>query len=151
MKICSSCLVSQPLEHYHNSSRSKDGKQSRCKTCNRKQRVAYYRTAEGRKSNELSGKRNDIRNQQYVYEYLSKHPCADCNEADIVVLEFDHLRDKEFNVCKGIKAGYSLQRIKNEIEKCEVVCANCHKRRTAQRAGWIKLHFKVHPVGIEPT
>ena len=33
-------------------------------------------------------------------------------------------------------SGWSLQKIQEEITKCEVVCANCHRIRTATRAGW---------------
>lgn len=99
----------------------------------------------------MSGKRSRSRNQQYVYNYLRQNQCQDCGEDDIVVLEFDHLRDKSFNISYGIRAGYSLQRIKDEIAKCEVVCANCHKRRTASREGWLKVTFGVDVAGLEPA
>ena len=55
----------------------------------------------------------------------------------MLVLEFDHLGDKEF----GIGAGFrdrSLQALLNEMAKCEVVCANCHRRRTATRGGYLR-------------
>jgi len=63
------------------------------------------------------------------------HPCADCGESDIVVLEFDHQRDKVADVSLLARDGYSLDKIKREIDKCEVVCANCHRRRTAKQFG----------------
>jgi 5-methylcytosine-specific restriction endonuclease McrA len=59
---------------------------------------------------------------------------VDCGEEDIVVLEFDHLRDKQRNVSTLIGGGWEWTRILEEIERCEVVCANCHRRRTARRA-----------------
>jgi hypothetical protein len=37
----------------------------------------------------------------YLLEYFALHPCTDCGETDPVVLEFDHLRDKVFNISKG--------------------------------------------------
>jgi hypothetical protein len=53
------------------------------------------------------------------------------------VLEFDHLRDKEFGIGAGlVQKGWET--ILAEIEKCEVVCANCHRRRTAQRQGTLR-------------
>jgi hypothetical protein len=48
-------------------------------------------------------------------------------------LQFDHLRDKVGNVSEMVARGFSLERLKKEIEKCQVVCANCHAIRTYNR------------------
>ena len=80
------------------------------------------------------------RNRKLLVDYLQNHPCVDCGEADIIVLEFDHLRDKTGNIATMVNAARSIAAIRAEIDKCEVVCANCHRRRTAQRdGGWYKL------------
>lgn len=71
--------------------------------------------------------------------YLSAHPCVDCGESDPVVLEFDHVRgEKCHNIGHMLADGKSWTRISGEIEKCEVRCANCHKRVTAKTFGWYK-------------
>ncbi len=71
--------------------------------------------------------------------YLKYHPCIDCGESDILVLEFDH-RDpsqKTDDVSRMITANGSLEKIKNEISKCDVRCANCHRRKTLiQSQNW---------------
>ena len=70
--------------------------------------------------------------RKLVTDYLVEHPCIDCGESDIVVLEFDH-RDpstKKFNVADGARRGFSSTSVKAEIEKCDVRCANCHRRKT---------------------
>ncbi len=55
-----------------------------------------------------------------------------------MVLEFDHLRDKRFDI--GASLPYrNWQSILDEIAKCEVVCANCHRRRTARRRGNLRM------------
>ncbi len=54
-----------------------------------------------------------------------------------LVLEFDHLRNKAFNIGEGF-AERVWKTILEEIEKCEVVCANCHRRRTALRRGTLR-------------
>ena len=53
------------------------------------------------------------------------------------MLEFDHLRDKRFEISAALH-GRNWQAILDEIEKCEVVCANCHRRRTARRRGTVR-------------
>lgn len=64
-------------------------------------------------------------------QYLREHPCVDCGEKDIMVLEFDHQRDKLMDISTLIRRG-SLQTVKNEVAKCEVRCANDHRRKTAK-------------------
>lgn len=65
-----------------------------------------------------------------VQEYLKVHPCVDCGNSDIRVLEFDHVRgQKENTISDAIKNGHSWTRVESEIEKCEVRCANCHRIR----------------------
>ena len=73
------------------------------------------------------------RNKQYVIEYLKTHPCIDCGETDPVVLDFDHVRGKKVgNISIGVRS-WSLEKLKIEIDKCEVRCANDHRRITHLR------------------
>lgn len=62
----------------------------------------------------------------------------DCGERDSIVLEFDHLADKKFGVARAIRY-MKWKSVLWEIRKCEVVCGNCHRRRTAKRQGSIRL------------
>jgi hypothetical protein len=73
----------------------------------------------------------------YLIEYFKSHPCVECGETDPVVLEFDHLRDKSFSIGQAL-ARRRWETILAEIKKCEVVCANCHRRRTARRRGALR-------------
>lgn len=59
-------------------------------------------------------------------------PCTDClGSFPVIVMQFDHVRgDKDQNIADTIRRGWSLTRIRKEIDKCEVVCANCHAIRT---------------------
>ena len=68
-------------------------------------------------------------NKMYRKEYLESHSCVDCGENDPIVLSFDHVRGiKSFTLAKRVWC-VSPKRFKKEIEKCEVRCANCHRRR----------------------
>ncbi len=71
---------------------------------------------------------------QFLIDYFTEHPCADCGETDALVLEFDHLRDKKFDIAVNLIT-VGMKTLLEEIVKCEVVCANCHRRRTFRRAG----------------
>lgn len=73
----------------------------------------------------------------FLVAYLREHPCTDCGEADPIVLEFDHLRDKKFGIAAGLR-DREWQSVLDEMAKCEVVCANCHRRRTAKRGGFAR-------------
>jgi hypothetical protein len=75
---------------------------------------------------------------KYLIRFFASHPCVDCGETDPVVLEFDHLADKEFDVGRALPYR-NWQSILEEIEKCEVVCRNCHRRRESKRAGALRV------------
>ena len=85
-------------------------------------------------------RKQEIRQERtrYLLDYFLAHPCSDCGETDAVVLEFDHVRgEKTFDI--GASLTYrNWQAILAEIAKCEVVCANCHRRRTANRRGSVR-------------
>lgn len=73
------------------------------------------------------------RNRAYVENYLRDHPCVDCGLVDPVVMEFDHVRGvKEIEVSTLISECAPIRRLRAEIEKCDVRCANCHRRKTAR-------------------
>lgn len=73
-----------------------------------------------------------------MWNYLKMHPCVDCGETDPVVLQFDHFRDKKYQVANLVSSNMSWQNILKEIEKCEIRCANCHYRKTAREKNYYK-------------
>ena len=134
MKYCNICEQEKPLEEFSWKNKTKGTKTSRCKECQRAYAKAHYSENKEyyvEKSRRLNNKYRLI-NRQYVWDYLKSNPCVDCGENDPVVLEFDHKRAKKGNVSVMIWQT-TLPAIKKEIEKCEVVCSNCHKRRTAKQ------------------
>lgn len=74
-----------------------------------------------------------------LWKLLIESKCKDCGETDPVVLEFDHLPEfeKKFDVSRAISGSTrSWKLIQQEIDKCDIVCSNCHKRRTARRGNF---------------
>jgi hypothetical protein len=74
----------------------------------------------------------------WLVEYFRTHPCVDCETTDIRVLEFDHREGatKTASVAVLARSGYPLTRVKAEVMKCDVRCANCHRSRTHRQRGW---------------
>ena len=63
--------------------------------------------------------------------------CMDCKETDLIVLELDH-RDssqKKYKISDVRRTKIKIEDFIAEVDKCDVVCANCHRRRTAKQFG----------------
>jgi hypothetical protein len=76
------------------------------------------------------------RAREFIAAYFATHSCVNCGESDPIVLTFDHVRgEKRNNVADMVRDGLGVESIKDEIEKCEVVCFNCHALRTQERTG----------------
>jgi hypothetical protein len=118
MKKCCACKQFKPIDAFGKRAQSKDGLMPKCRQC-----VANYQ--------------RHYRHQKAlaIHTYLQSHPCIDCGESDPIVLEFDHVRgSKTANVKRMVSSSHiSLARVLVEIEKCEVRCANCHRRITVLR------------------
>jgi len=130
LKTCSKCRVPKVLSEFD---KKRKGRNSRCKSC----RAGYMRQHCASNPEQYAAKRQRAKQAKlkYIDDYLYEHPCIDCKETDIVVLDFDH-RDgdeKEFNIGEAIKVSWT--RLLAEINKCDVRCANCHRRRHARMYG----------------
>jgi hypothetical protein len=100
------------------------------------QRAYYERNREKvKKQAAAANRRKRESHRQRVREYLLTHPCVDCGEPDPVVLEFDHRVpvEKSFSIGEKLGVTWRWEIIEAEIAKCDVRCANCHRRRTAQQ------------------
>jgi hypothetical protein len=77
-------------------------------------------------------KRHRIKVRKLLLEFLSLKSCIDCGENDPIVLEFDHKSpNKKFKQISSMLSGhYSWDSVLKEIKKCEIRCANCHRRKT---------------------
>lgn len=141
MKNCSLCKQTKDFLLFNKNKSRKDGLNNICRDCSRlKSRDYYLANRELHKKNTIRrSKEQKSKSKEFLLEFLKKNPCVVCGEADPVVLEFNHLRDKKDDVSRMSASGNSITTIKKEIEKCEVLCANCHRRKTAKDFGWYKF------------
>lgn len=140
-KTCSLCKTEQPIEHFAIRNRSKMTYQSWCKPCKQVYESEHYRkNAKRREQIKNQGAKAQAKARIWLLDYISDKFCVDCGERDLVVLEFDHRdpKTKSASISNMISAGLSVKRIEEEIQKCDVRCANCHRRRTAAQFGWWK-------------
>ena len=135
-RICSRCKIEKDLaKDFYTHPRGKNGYLGVCKACILLSRKSEYAHNPQATKDKVQKIRN--RNRKFLWEHYSTHPCVDCGEDDPVVLELDHVRgEKIAGVSQLVHNTRSLKVIEDEIEKCEVVCANCHHRRTAAIQGW---------------
>lgn len=138
MKVCSKCKLDKQLDEFNKNSSKSDGLQTICRVCSNERSAKHY--ASNKQDYQKSRTKSRLTLREYVLEYLSQHPCIDCNESDPVCLDFDHVSgDKIRNISDMIHAGVSVQTLKTEMEKCVIRCANCHRKKTAKDFSWFKL------------
>jgi hypothetical protein len=125
VRRCSRCGLVLPdvLFNRHGS-----GHQWWCRSCF----VGYQR---GRRQTDRLRAHERVRiARAFLLEHLERTGCMDCGCRDPVVLEFDHVGEKRSLVSELARRGVPVARIQHEIDECEVVCANCHRKRTCDRA-----------------
>ncbi len=67
--------------------------------------------------------------------YLADKSCESCGISDIRVLDFDHIEPskKKFSISRGLNNGWAWDVIMEEVQKCRILCANCHRIVTAEQ------------------
>ena len=132
IKLCITCGL-----------RSNRGHNSYCKECHNEYQKAYY------KKNPQSIKKSGRRRKQEIRRLIIKAkeiPCSDCGESyPYYVMDLDHIRgEKKFNLSVAARHSKALKTVQKEIDKCDVVCANCHRERT------FKSRLTGRPAGLDP-
>lgn len=139
MKRCGTCGERKPSSDFNRKSAKADGLQEVCRACNRESSRRYY--ARNREHHiSVIRARTDAqreRNREFLSQYLAGHPCVDCGNTDLRVLDFDHRpgAKKRDTVMQLVRDGHSVTTIVTEIEKCDVRCRNCHAIVTYARMG----------------
>ena len=71
---------------------------------------------------------------EYVNQYKKDKKCCECHEDHPICLDFHHVGDdKEIEISRAIRQGWCLKKIQVEIDKCVIICSNCHRKRNL---GW---------------
>lgn len=146
MKICSKCLIEKDEKEFFWKDKKAGRLHAQCKLCYREHRKSYAAEHYSRYADQYRARAKERRIkirrelQRNLLEYLREKSCAECGEFDIRVLEFDHIepKTKNFGIAEAIRNGMKWRDILVELEMCQILCANCHKKRTAAQYGWFK-------------
>lgn len=135
MKKCSRCKLPKDLSEFYTKKSAKDGYQSVCKQCmitNSKGR--YQHNPQIKLNTKLNAKRDIDKLRAICDKIKQNYGCSFCVENNPICLDFHHLDSTTKEGDVSIFASHKAkEKTINEINKCLVVCANCHR----------KIHFGV--------
>jgi hypothetical protein len=129
---CARCGRHKPPDAFNWRRRERGQRDTYCRPCRADYKHEHYSANKQRYIQQAAaGKRRRQRERMtFLIEYLRSRGCVECGETDPLVLEFDHRGDKACNIGSVLNER-RWEAVLSEIEKCDVRCANCHRRRTA--------------------
>jgi len=140
--ICKKCTKEKNDNEFSFKNKELGIKQHTCKSCARDYSKKHYYSNKqyyiDKSRRNFDKYREKVR--IFIVNYLLAHPCVDCGESDVVMLDFDHVNGKGMSISQMIVHGMPLKKIKLEILKCEVRCANHHRKRHAVERNFWKTY-----------
>lgn len=143
MYRCTKCKTEKEATEFHKRSSRPNGLKSWCKVCANTHETSKSPEAKKIRFNQI--KVNEKVRRLELFEKLKayteeKGGCKTCGELDYVVLEFDHRdrSDKSFTISSAVGRVITWNKLLIELEKCDILCANCHRRKTAIEMNWYK-------------
>jgi len=142
---CPRCCMEKDESYFSIARGRKNGRQLYCKECYKIINSETYKRSPERRTRIKQSRDNHREEiQRTIIEYLSGKKCERCGFDNILALEFHH-RDrglKAFNVSTSVRTQYSIKKIVEEINKCEVLCSNCHRILEAEINNSFKFRNK---------
>ncbi len=96
---------------------------------NESKRKQYWKEYREKNKKYLNEKENHRRKRlkEWLRCYKDKLSCSKCSESENHCLDFHHIKEKKFSINFMVNNSYSIPRMEEEIEKCIVLCGNCHR------------------------
>jgi hypothetical protein len=110
---CNKCGEDKSLEQFSKHPQCKSGVEPQCKDCNNR----YSRDWRAARRQERIG---------ILHQLFDPYECEKCGNTDERVLQFHHLTGKDFKISDGLSGKHSTSVWLSEVEKCILLCANCH-------------------------
>jgi hypothetical protein len=126
MKKCPKCKTEKILEEFHFSSKGKTKRSSYCKECSRKE--AYSSFLRNKKLH-IERSKNSVQHLYSIVDKIKiKYRCCFCDESEPCCLDFHHPDSNKENDISHLVQLKTKLRLFEEINKCIVVCSNCHRK-----------------------
>ena len=137
MKRCSHCRIEKTADEFAWRNKAKGIRQDFCRECKREYNRNWYQLhAVAHKENVA---RNGKRYKGLALEIIfaaNSAPCADSGRSfPPIAMDFDHVEGVKIGNISAMTGRYNIERLREEIAKCEVVCACCHRICTFARLG----------------
>ena len=133
--VCGGCGTDRALTEFSWKDRLRGLRASRCKYCQRAYARQWY--ASNRERHRMAAqvaRRARHKANVRLVELAKYRPCADCGRAFAPEqMDFDHVRGEKVAEVSSLLWNATPTRVAEEIAKCDVVCANCHRIRTRRR------------------
>lgn len=134
MKRCSRCKQDKARSEFNRNTAKKDGLQNSCRDCKKTYDAEHYSANKQWYYDRNIKRKIDRRAETRA---LKTKPCTDCGVMyPWYVMDFDHLdpTTKVNDIARMVNHGLAMETIQKEIDKCELVCSNCHRVRTYLRS-----------------
>ncbi len=129
MKYCNKCNSHKELKEFNKNSLRKDGLQGQCRSCTKENNISGYKKNPERRKAIKDRNTAVVRyNRVFVSRYKRLCGCYVCREKEPAVLDLHHKDPVTKDGDPSAMLGYSTKRLKEEIRKCVVLCANCHRK-----------------------
>jgi hypothetical protein len=144
VKVCAGCGQEKSVTAFNYRVKAKGIRQRYCRDCTPLQLRSHYQRNTDSYLRKARTRNQQLKrlNQERLLASLKLHPCVRCGEADVVCLDFDHVRGVKKKAISAM-LGYEWAAIEEEIQKCEVRCANCHRKKTARQRGYYKFYGRL--------
>ena len=137
---CNGCKKYIKITDFSWKKKANNKRAGKCKSCTNEYSRQHYKKNKDayKKRSKEHTKRYKKYGRKLIYEFKLGNPCSACGESNPVVLEFDHIdpKKKRNDVSYMATHGYSIESLEKEIEKCIILCANCHRQKTAKQQNW---------------
>lgn len=139
-KICTKCKRELPIENFRWKNKTEGRRHSQCKECQSKQEKEHYRNLSSDRQIKVQTRQRNllIRNTEYLNS-IKSNGCQKCGDKRLYVLDFHHIDPtQKDNTINHMRKSSSLENLISEVDKCIVLCANCHR----------EFHFLENEKGI---
>lgn len=139
-KTCKTCKQPKDISEFRKHKTGKFGVDSNCRICSNLALKKRRQDPEIKRKGRIVTQNVRLKVRQKIADYLKDKSCIECGENRIACLHFHHRDEttKEFSIAQTSAKGYGWDNTLKEIDKCDILCANCHAVKTSEQFNWYK-------------